>query len=267
MEDKKLTNRQKREQEYYAEYSRRHDIKEITFDPVLRKESRPWCSYWFVNETMLKEFDQGKRKLLDFGCGNGRSSVRYAKIGYNVWSFDISSENITIGKRLAKKYNFNNKISFDVQAAEHLNYSQDQFDVIVGVDILHHIEIRMAVKECYRILKKGGVAVFREHIEVPIFEKIRNVWIVKVFFPNDKSLDNHITDDEKKLTDADINDIKEIFPDITIHRFVFFSRLNRFIRKVNHRWPSVLEKMDYFIFNHFPFMRKFGGGIVIILKK
>ncbi|MCP4347911.1 MAG: class I SAM-dependent methyltransferase [Desulfobacterales bacterium] len=263
----KLTKRQQREREYYAEYSRTHDIKEITFDPVLREERRPWNPYWFVYELSIKEFDHGRKKLLDFGCGQGVTSVRFAKIGYDVWGFDISPDNINIAKRHAEKYGFGDKISFSVYTAEHLNYYPEQFDIIVGIDILHHVEIRSAVKECHRILKKNGIAIFREHIEVPLFDRIRNSRIVTAFYPKNKSFDKHITEDERKLTVDDIYDIKEVFNDLSIQRFVFLSRLKQFFRKADDKRPSVLEKLDYFIFDYFPFLRNFGGGVVLILRK
>ena len=267
MDEVKLTARQQREREYYEEFSRRQKITEINFDPVLGNEKRPWNPYWFVYQLAMKEFDYGRRKLLDFGCGIGIDAIRFAKIGYDVSGFDISPNNITIAKRLSERYGFSNRTSFQVQTAEHLYYPLEQFDIIVGIDILHHVEIRQAIKECHRLLKKKGVAIFKEHIEVPVFDRVRNTRIVTSLFSKDKSFDKNITEDETKLTIYDIDALREVFPHISTRRFVLFSRLNRFIRRPYDRSPSIFEKLDYFIFASLPSLRKFGGGVVIILRK
>jgi 2-polyprenyl-3-methyl-5-hydroxy-6-metoxy-1,4-benzoquinol methylase len=263
----KLTDRQNREREYYDEYSHKNEIKDIHFDPVSREERRPWNSYWLVYEIAMKEFAQGRRTLLDVGCGNGYSSIRFAKIGYDVSGFDISENNIKIAKRLSEQYGVRNKISFSVHASEDQNYCSEQFDIIVGIDILHHVDIRPTIKECHRILKKNGVAIFRDFMEVPLFDRIRNTRILTTIFSKGKSFENHITEDERKLTVDDINDIKEVFPDLSMQRSLFLSRLNRFLIKRNKRRPSILEKLDYFIFNLFPVLRNSGGEVVLILRK
>ena len=98
--------------------------------------------------------------MLDFGCGNGVASLRFAKIGYDVYGFDISPNNIRIAKNLAQRYGLDDRIHFSVQRAEELSYPPDFFDIIVGFDILHHLEIEQVANECSRILKKDGIALF-----------------------------------------------------------------------------------------------------------
>lgn len=267
MEKLKLTERQQNERTYYKEFSKRIKIEKVSFDPVLGKEKRPWNSYWFVYDCVLQNIKYEKQKLLDFGCGSGISSLRFAKINYDVWGVDISPDNISIAKNLAKKYEFDDKIHFSVQTVEQLDYPSEFFDIIVGFDILHHVEIEQAIMECCRILKKDGIAIFREHIEVPIFDKIRNTRLIKSLVSNKKSFEHHITEDERKLSIRDISIINKIFPNFFAKRFTFLSRLKQFIRKPDNKKLSFLEKVDYFLFKFFPFLNRFGGSIVLILKK
>ncbi len=267
MDSHKLTERQQREREYYSQFSDKNAVKDITFDPVLGTESRPWNSYWFMYECVLREYQKGRRTLLDFGCGNGASAVRFAKIGFDVCGFDITPNNIELGHSLAEKYGLRDNVDLSVRVAENTSYLDEQFDIIVGIDILHHIEIKVAIKECHRILKNGGVAIFREHVEAPLLDRIRNMQFITKFFSKEKSFDNHITEDERKLVVDDINDIKEVFPNIEIKRFLLFSRIDRFIRKPDNKRPSLLEKIDHFLFTYLPFLRVFGGGVVIVVRK
>jgi len=263
----KLTERQQREREYYEEFSQMRKIIECSFDPVLGKEKRPWNSYWFVYEFVLQNYNPENCKLLDFGCGAGISSVRFAKIGYEVWGFDIASNNIAIAENLAKKYKFDDRTYFSVQTAEQLKYPSEFFDIIVGIDILHHVDINQAITECSRILKKDGIAIFREHIEVPILDRIRNTRIVKYLVPKGKSFEHQITEDERKLTANDILIINKVFPKLSTQRFTFLSRLKQFIPKPKDGRSLSLEKIDYFLLKTFSFLKHFGGSIVLILAK
>ena len=63
-----LTDRQRREREFYEEYASRRRDEEVDFDPVLGKERRPWNPYWYVYEAAVNFFSSPEQKLLDFGC-------------------------------------------------------------------------------------------------------------------------------------------------------------------------------------------------------
>src|ERR1700747_2924276 len=61
---------------------------------------------------------QGKR-VLDFGCGRGQTSRIYAEMGAaRVDGFDISSENIRVADRNAKRDGFVDRVFFRQLAAE-----------------------------------------------------------------------------------------------------------------------------------------------------
>jgi 2-polyprenyl-3-methyl-5-hydroxy-6-metoxy-1,4-benzoquinol methylase len=262
-----LSERQIREIEYYNKFAKLNKVNEITFDPIYSKRRRPWNSYWYVYDLALYEYAKGKKKLLEVGCGQGTTSVRLGKIGYDVSCFDISEENIKITKNNAKHYDLENKISASIQTAENLNYKSGIFDIIIGIDILHHIDIKKSIREFHRVLKKDGIAIFREHTEAFLFEWIRNTKIMTQLFPKNISFEKHITEDERKLNKDDLLKIKAIFPDISLKRFVLFSRFDMFIRKPNSKKPSFFEILDYFVFSYLPFSKRFAGGAVIVLKK
>lgn len=262
-----LTQRQIRELEFYEEFSKRTASVEVCFDPVLGKETRPWNSYWRVMEIARDHFRSEGQKLLDFGCGKGESSVVFGKIGYEVFGFDLSPNNISIAADLARKYEMTGSTHFSVSPAEKLDYPTDYFDLVVGTDILHHVDIRGALEESLRVLKKGGLAIFHEPIRVPLFDRLRETAFGTWLIPRKASLDHHITEDERKLSDSDLQLIKRFDPGFSAQRFLLLSRLDRFIRTPNSMAPSFLEKVDFQLFKIFPFLKNAGGIVVIVLRK
>ncbi len=267
MTDILLTERQRREREFYEEFSKLNEPSEVSFAPISGTETRPWNSYWRVIEIVKENFSSDGQRLLDFGCGPGENSLIFSKIGYEVSGFDLSPSNISIAQRLAQKYGMTDRTHFSVGAAERLNYADEHFDVVVGFDILHHININQGLKECSRVLKKGGLAIFHEPMRVPIFDTLRETRFGRWVVPKEASLDRHITEDERKLTTNDLKIIRELAPEFSAERFLLFSRLDRFIRNPNNKKPSLLEKMDSRLFRLLPFIKAYGGIIVLVLRK
>lgn len=264
-----MTGRQQREKEYYDTYANIVDTDDVSFEPVEGNRRRPWNSYWYVYEMARKYYGLGKRRLLDFGCGPGVTSVRFAKIGYEVHGFDISTKNVEVGNNLARKYGLEGHIELTTQIAEKLDYPSGYFDMIVGFDILHHVNIPLAIAECKRVLTGDGVAIFREPVEAPFLNDLRNTKAVKYLVPNEKNFTPgiHITEDERILNQNDIEIIKKEFKGFHEERFTFTSRLDRFFRKYYGNKPSPLEMIDHAIFKIVPFARKLGGDAVFVLNK
>lgn len=271
-----FTQRQLREKEYYEKYFEQHKITgDIDFSPIdgviTGTERRPWNSYWrtyelpIITHHVLKPKAKTQVNLLDFGCGPGDNSLRFSRAGFKVTGFDICENNINSCRTLFDKNNAEG--SFYVSVAENLPMPDESFEVVAGIDILHHVDIIKSIKEVRRVLKKNGIAIFREPIEVPVLDNFRNTALVKMFFPNRVSFEKHITEDERKLNKTDLELIKNIFPDITIERSLILSRLDKFFRNPKSTKASILERIDYFLCKYIPFFKSLGGAAVIILRK
>jgi ubiquinone/menaquinone biosynthesis C-methylase UbiE len=270
-----LSERQLREKEYYEQYAAKFDVGQtIDFSPIegplLGRERRPWNSYWRTYEIPVDYYlnNNGNKnfELLDLGCGPGDNSLRFSRIGYKVTGFDISSSNIENCKKLFEKNQCADRGHFLVSIAEKLEFQDASFDIVAGIDILHHVDIPKTMKEVERVLRPGGIAVFREPVEVPFLDWIRNTRLVRFFVPNAASLEAHITEDERKLNEFDFKVINEIFPLMTIERSLILARFDKFIPK-NSKSASLFEKVDYFFTKIIPGFSLLGGGAVIILKK
>src|SRR5215212_1223782 len=99
-----LSERQRRELEFYEEFSKLNEPAGVSFDWISGPQQRPWNSYRRLIHIAKENFRAEDQKLLDFGCGKGEFSVLYSKIGYEVFGFDVSPNNIAIAERLAAKY-------------------------------------------------------------------------------------------------------------------------------------------------------------------
>ncbi|MEM7434222.1 MAG: class I SAM-dependent methyltransferase [Myxococcota bacterium] len=262
-----LTPRQQREREFYRDYSARHSDEEVNFDPVLGEERRPWNSYWRLYQVVQDAYESPSQRLLDFGCGLGNASMCHARIGYRVSGFDVCDENIVACRRRAERYGVADRTDFSIQAAESLAYPDDTFDVVAGFDILHHVEVEPALREARRVLKPGGIAVFREFLEVPGFDAFRNSAVGRWLVPKETSLSEHRTEDEEKLTREQMEIVRNVFPDSELIRFNLVSRVKKFLPNPHPERPSRIEKLDQSIFRRLPFTRQFGGDALMILRK
>ena len=183
-----------------------------------------------------------------------------------MFGFDISPNNIAIAERLSEKYGMSDRTHFKVGVAEKLDYASDFFDAVVGTDILHHVEISQAMSECSRVLKKGGLAVFHEPIRVPVFDALRETRFGNWLVPKKVSIERHITQDERKLTVDDLEMIRKIGGNCTTDRFLLLSRLDRFIKRAKGN-PPFFETVDLKLLTRLPFLKSFGGVVVIVLRK
>lgn len=252
-----MTARQEREAAYYQQFVERNPVKTVDFAPVLSLESRPWSPYWKLCEHVRDLRTPGKtQRLLDFGCGWGVSAVTFAKIGYDVQGFDVAPANINASEELAAAYELSHKCAFRVMPAEKLDYPDNHFDLAVGVDILHHVELAQALPELARVLKPGGVAILKEPYVSPLLDRVRTSSVINALASREKSFEKHvhITDDERKLTREDIELLASHLDIRQVNHFSLFNRFSRFLPKHYGK----LMRLDYELFRACPLLRHLG---------
>lgn len=259
-----LTERQQREAEHFNKAPWFESVDLALFE---RPEYGPWNPYWTSYNLARQAYQKGARRLLDFGCGRGAKALRYAQLGFHVHGFDISDSFIGNARALAEKYGLVERAEFCVQPAESLNYPDEYFDVVVGELVLHHVDIAPAIREVYRVLKPGGLAVFKEPLDTPRRTWIRRhpplSWIVPVGMKNvrDKSY-YHDTPDEKQLTRRQLAQVREVFADLKLHRFRVAAQLAVFTRS-----KFALQKLDWTLFKLCPPLRRLGDELVLEMRK
>ena len=95
-------------------------------------------------------------RILEIGCGTGNFTERFAVFGAKIIAVDISEDLLAE----ARGRNLPN-VTFVCKPFEEFG-ADGPFDAIIGSSILHHLEIKPALEEIFRLLKPGGVMSFAE---------------------------------------------------------------------------------------------------------
>jgi ubiquinone/menaquinone biosynthesis C-methylase UbiE len=103
-------------------------------------------------------FAQAKSKrVLEIGCGNGADGVMFASHGAHYTGVDLTPEAIDATRRHFAAEGLDGQ--FRLENAQGLSFADDSFDIVYSYGVLHHTPApRQAVREVYRVLKPGGVA-------------------------------------------------------------------------------------------------------------
>lgn len=108
----------------------------------------------------FKSFCKPKKmcKVLEIGSGDGEFTKRLVSTSTNIIATDITPEVIKRGRKTIKNPN----VKFLVDDAEATKFPDSTFDIVCGVSILHHVNIKKALVEAFRVLKNGGQIFFTE---------------------------------------------------------------------------------------------------------
>ena len=100
-------------------------------------------------------------KALELGSGTGffLLNLRQAGVLDEGHVTDISPGMVEVAQRNARGLGF--EVQGRVADAESLPYDDDEFDLVIGHAVLHHIpDVELAMREVLRVLKPGGRFVF-----------------------------------------------------------------------------------------------------------
>jgi len=203
-----LTQRQLNELEYHRVKAKHTPSQRVNLDVVTQDQRRWWNAYWHT-WTILRDIGselRGKRVLV-VGCGFGEDAIRLAKLGCEVSAFDLSPESIRVAADSAELMYFD--IEWSISAAERMPYPDHTFDLVLCIDILHHVDIEACMNEIIRVSKPRAVFVANEIYTHSWLTKIRESRAVKAIYPLMRrwvyGTDTpYITADERKLNEGDL---------------------------------------------------------------
>ena len=138
----------------------------------------------------LIPFDRYRdRAVLEVGCGAGTDLIRFARNGAHVTGVDLAPSSIA----LAAQNVANERVSARLLVAdgEALPLRDGVFDLVYAHGVLQYTsEDRVLVRECRRVLRPGGLAIFQvynrvswlnglskitkvdlEHVDAPVLKK------------------------------------------------------------------------------------------------
>ncbi|WP_084227228.1 class I SAM-dependent methyltransferase [Nostoc sp. KVJ20] len=123
-----------------------------------------------VQNYLLAEYpDFRPRKILDMGCSVGNSTLPYID-GFpdaEVHAIDVGASMLRYAH--ARAESLGKRVHFSQQNAEHTNFPDESFDLVVSHILLHEIpppSVRKVMQESYRLLAPGGMMI---HVEAPLY--------------------------------------------------------------------------------------------------
>lgn len=113
---------------------------------------------------MLKDALRGFRdpRVLEIGAGAGAFTefVLGEMPGLDLTACDLSPKCVELARaRIGSRWP---QVKFQVANVVSLEFADASFDCVCGCSILHHLPLRPALVELYRVLKPGGVLWFSE---------------------------------------------------------------------------------------------------------
>lgn len=121
--------------------------------------SRKRLNTWL--DRFLPEHAEGK-KLLDVGCGTGYHLARYRGRGFDISGVDGSADMLEQARQI------NPDIEFKQSDVDSLPYESESFDYVLCIEVLRYLpDINPSIREIYRVLKPGGVALITA---APLFQ-------------------------------------------------------------------------------------------------
>ena len=199
--------------------------------------------------------------VLDYGCGTGRFAIELIRRGATrVTGIDISNRRVEAAAEKAEAEGVADRVNFLVADAHDTRLPEHSFDLIIGSDILHHLDLEAAAHEMRRLLKPNGAAVFIEPLaHHPLLRLGRRLT------PSARTTDEH------PLTTNDWAMLARTFPN-----FVHFERefitvplmpLNLFAPPgMQRRFAARLAPLDDRLLERWPTLRKYARRTILIMR-
>jgi SAM-dependent methyltransferase len=170
----------------------------------------------------LVDFSSFKgRRLLEVGCGIGTDLVRFAKGGARVTGVDLAQTAIDLAR---KNFELNGVAAEELRVAdgEALPYPEASFDAVYGHGVIQYTaNPAQLIRECHRVLRPGGTAIFMVYNRVSWLNGMSKVTKV--------ALEHEDAPVLKKFSIAEFRALLGPFSDVRIvpERFPVKSRLHK----------------------------------------
>lgn len=197
------------------------------------------------------------RRLLEYGSGDATQGPRFAGLGATVTGIDISPVAVEKNRAIVRRRGLE-RLSYEVMDAEATTFADRSFDLIGGVGILHHLDLRKCYAEIARLLDAGGSAIFIEPLgHNPLINWFRN---------RTPALR---TPDEHPLLMADLELLREFFGQVDL-KFYYLLALGAAL--LPEGWMCraalrVLHSLDQALFAVLPFLRKHAWSVVLTVSE
>lgn len=257
------------EEAFHDEWANSIRLEDVMVDEIFEACTSP------ENRQIRKWIKSFKgKKILELGCGFGECSVYMAKKGGDVTATDLSAGMLKMAEKAAEYHG--TKIKTVKCSADSLPFGDSSFDIVYAANLLHHVDINTTLKECKRVLKKGGMFVSWDPIDYNPVIKIYRRMASEVR-----------TVDEHPLKKKDIRIFQKYFSNVQYQgkwfltnwifvKFYLFDRIDpgkerywKLILKKNQELEPLylkLEAADRKLLSRFPFLKWWCWNMVIMAR-
>ncbi|MCF6343267.1 MAG: bifunctional 2-polyprenyl-6-hydroxyphenol methylase/3-demethylubiquinol 3-O-methyltransferase UbiG [Devosiaceae bacterium] len=118
----------------------------------------------YIRENLIEHFSLDGTKpqplagleIVDIGCGGGLLCEPLKRLGANITGIDAAKRNIQIAKAHAKQSGL--KINYQTTSAEELAASGIEFDVVLNMEVVEHVNnVPLFLKSCAKLVKPNGL--------------------------------------------------------------------------------------------------------------
>lgn len=196
--------------------------------------------------------------VLDYGCGAGENSVLIASHGGEVIGIDISPDLLSLAEKRMELHGITG-CEFRTGSAHDLPLADGSVDTVFGMAILHHLDLKLASAEVYRVMKNGGRAIFLEPVrESRVVRSIRG--LIPYQSPD-------VSPFERPLTEADLKEFSRQFSVVNDRAFSLpFVNLIQTLRLPDSLLHFAIA-IDGHLLRLMPFLKTYASIRVFELKK
>lgn len=238
--------------DHFDKYSSNYDSNYHYNDPFTKYKITKKVSEIVKNIKAYQEKE--KINILEIGCGTGEYTKHLARLMPNarIVGLDISAKILNIAKDKCNQYK---NVSFVSSSAYDSGFKSNNFDVVVGFYVLHHLKINKVKSEIDKVLKRGGLVLFYEPNILNPF-----VYLVK----SNKYFKKRAGDSKDEWAINPLN-IEKDFKGYKVVKNI----TTEFLPPVSFLSLNTLKKLDktLSLFSYIPIFRLFGGSVEVVLSK
>lgn len=199
------------------------------------------------------------KTVLDYGCGNGENSLPLVTRGARVIGLDVSEDLLELARQRLTLHGVRDRAVFTAASAHDIPLPDSSVDAVMGIAILHHLDLALAAREVRRVLKPGGVAIFQE--------PVRNSRVLRMLRAAIPYRSEEVSDYERPLTDEELRSFASGFRDYRSRAFSLpFINLAQVLPPLR-RFVMALYRVDGAILKRVRFLDAYAGIRVVSMIK
>ena len=201
------------------------------------------------------------QKVLELGTGTGGTATLLAKRGASVVGIDLLPFRLAEARARAAEHSVAEAVNFALMDAMHLAFPDNTFDFIISKSVLVFTDHKQTAKECYRVLKPGGKAIFienmRHHPVVWLYRKMFLKYSGKLRYFSVRDIETVGTEFEKlEHREFHLSAVTALFWQKCLSIPLFY------------RWSlRILKAMDTSLLKSLPFLNRFCWVTAMICHK